>query len=121
MDFRQLNVLPQVQTSYIVLRFVVFDSFNSLCSGNVWFDSPSTKKAGCYSRETVHALRLADAISQNSKFDWSNYDSSLLAVCLRFSQQAFAKLPKEHTVLRHDAQTLLLRGSKPAFLNESRT
>ena len=70
-----------------------------IASGGVWFDYPAVNKVGCYSRQTVHQLRVLDRrASKNNKkkellhYDWKNFDSSI-GVCLRLSEHAFNKVP----------------------------
>eukprot|EP01032_Pedospumella_encystans_P013099 gene13099-15101_t len=68
----------------------------TLCvaAGNVWFDHPSVNKVGCYTRGTVHALRVKDHTLRNPIYDWSNYDG-YFGVCIRFSKYGFKALPEQ--------------------------
>jgi len=75
-------------------------------------------KVGCYTRGTVHALRVKDHTLRNPIYDWSDYDS-LFGVCIRFSKYGFKALPEQdHYItsttpphkaekVKHDKKTLL--------------
>lgn len=75
-------------------------------TGNVWYDYPAVNKVGCFTRQTVHALRVQDALSAAPRFDWKNFDSTL-GVCLRLSEQGFAQVPEEDLYLRQPPSKML--------------
>jgi hypothetical protein len=79
-------------------------------SGNVWYDYPAVNKLGCFSRPTVHALRVVDALQPASrrKFDWNDFDSQL-GVCLRLSKEGFKQVPLMDTFLQSPPTKLLRR------------